>query len=442
MLAADCTPITRRRQQPGRDHVPVRAYSEPAREIPIAREADVLVAGGGPAGLAAAIAAGRAGAETVLVERFGYLGGTATASLMACINGFRNQVEPDATQTVRGIAEEIILRLKELGGLGTSPYQQKSYPTEPGALAYSYAIDTERFKHVALKVCVEAGVDILLHTYVCDSITEDGAVRGIVVENKSGRQALMGLVTVDATGDGDVAARAGAEFWQVRGDEEPRLTDGIMYRIEFGEGRPSGVFACDFGRNAVVWGPGAAAMDGTNADELSRAEVEARLRIYDDFADKRREHPELDNAKVVETPALLGIRQTRFIEGEYKLTADDAITGARFDDVVAISSCPIISYYGYRRYLEHEGYDIPYRCLVPKGVDNLLIAGRCISSEQQPYESHRAIAPIMAIGQAAGAAAALSAQSGTRPRHLDVRRLQRLLLSQGAELRLGTGDDR
>jgi 2-polyprenyl-6-methoxyphenol hydroxylase-like FAD-dependent oxidoreductase len=419
----------------------MKTYREPARDIPIGREADVLVAGGGPAGLAAAIAAARAGAKTVLVERFGYLGGTATASLMACVNGFRNQVEPDSTQTVRGIAEEIILRLEELDGLGRSPYDQKEYPTEAGALAYSYAIDTEKFKHVVLKLCVEAGVDLLFHTYVCDSIAEQGALRGIVVENKSGRQAVLAQATIDATGDADVAARAGASFWQARGNEAPRLTDGIMYRIQFGQSRPSGVFACDFGRNAVVWGPGLPAIDATNADELSRAETEARLRIYDDFAGKQREHPELTDARVIETPPLLGIRQTRFVEGEYKLTAQDAISGRRFEDVVAISSCPIISYYGYRRYLDHEGYDIPYRCLVPKGIDDLLIAGRCISSEQQPYESHRAMAPIMAIGQAAGAAAALSVESGAHPRGIDVKRLQQLLRSQGAELRLGTGDE-
>jgi hypothetical protein len=176
-------------------------------------------------------------------------------------------------------------------------------------------------------------------------------------------------------------------------------------------------------------------MNGADGEELSRGEVEARLRVYEDFARKQQEHPELADARVVETPPLLGIRQTRFIEGEYKLTADDAIGGRRFDDVVAISSAPIIHYYGHRRYLEHEGYDIPYRCLIPKGVDNLVVAGRSISSEQQPYESHRSMAPIMAIGQAAGAAAALCSQMGVRPRELEVARLQQLLISQGAELR-------
>ena len=182
---------------------------EPSRELPIVRDVDVIVVGGGPAGLAAAIASARAGARTVLVERFGYLGGTATASLMACINGFRNQVEPDFTQTVRGIAEEIVLELKEMDGLGKSPYPQKAYPTEPGQMEYSYAIDTEKFKYVTLKMCVDAGVDLWFHTWFADSIVEDGVMRGIIVENKSGRQAMLAKVVVDASGDGDVAARAG-----------------------------------------------------------------------------------------------------------------------------------------------------------------------------------------------------------------------------------------
>jgi len=260
-------------------------------------------------------------------------------------------------------------------------------------------------------------------------------LRDVVVENKSGRQALVTKVVVDASGDGDVAARAGAPYWQTRKDEAPRLNDGLMYRIEFGSERPEGVHACDFGTNAVVWGPRVGPINGADGDELSRGEIEARLRVYEDLAEKQAKNPELADARVVETPPLLGVRQTRFIEGEYKLTAEDAIEGQRFEDVVAISSAPIIHYYGYRRYLEHEGYDIPYRCLVPRKIDNLLIAGRCISSEQQPYESHRSMVPIMAIGQAAGVAAALCTREGVTPRQLGAPLLQKTLLAQGAELR-------
>ena len=410
-------------------------YTEPARDIPVVRDVDVIVVGGGPAGLAAAIASARNAARTVLVERFGYLGGTATASLMACINGFRNQVEPDGTQTVRGIAEEIVLQLKALGGLGRSPYPQKTYPTQPGQLEYSYAVDTERLKYVALRLAVETRVDLLFHTYFCAPILAGDQLRGIIVENKSGRQALLGRVVVDASGDGDVAARAGAPFRQTVRDEAPRLNDGLMVRLQFGATRPEGTFACDFGSNAVVWGPAVGPINGADAEELSRAEIEARLRVYDDLAAKQREHPELADARVIETPPLLGIRQTRFIEGEYRLTAEDALRGRRFEDVVAISSCPIIHHYGYRRYLEHEGYDIPYRCLVPQGVEGLLVAGRCISGDQEPYESHRAMVPIMAIGQAAGTAAALAAKEGVAPRRLNVARLQDTLEAQGAVAR-------
>jgi len=409
----------------------MRTYHEPARNIPIVREADAVVVGGGVSGLVAAIASARAGAKTVLVEQFGYLGGTATASLMACINGFRNQVEPDATQTVRGIAEEIVLRLKQLGGLGRSPYQQKPYPTEAGQLEYSYAIDTEKFKWVTLKLCVEAGVDIMFHTYFCDSIVEHSALGGLIVENKSGRLALMARVVVDASGDADVAARAGAPFWQPQRDDPHKFADSLMYRIEFGARRPCGgpadIFNCDFGSNAVVWGPTIGSIQETDADDLSRGEIQARLAVYQDFAAKQAEHLELRDAKVAETPPLLGVRQTRIVEGEYKLTADDVICGRRFEDVVAVCSCPIIGYYGYRRHLEHEGYDIPYRCLVPKKIDNLLISGRAISAEQQAYESHRAMAPMMAVGQAAGAAAALCCRTGAKPRELDVASLQSLL---------------
>ena len=408
-------------------------YLEPAKEIDVFGEYDVIIVGGGTAGLAAAIASGRNKAKTLLIERFGYLGGTATASLMININGFRNQVEPDSVQTVKGIGQEIILELHKLNGLGKSPYQQKEYDISKGELSYSYCVDPEKFKYVTLKLVHESGVDILFHTYFSDVVIEGNDLKGIIVENKSGRGALFSKVVVDASGDGDVAARAGAPFWEA-GPDDKALKDCIMYKISGIGGAKFG--NCRYGDSSVVWGPGGV-WGQNDAGEISRAEVKTRLQVFEHFQEILNKNPELKEAGayLAETPPLLGIRQTRFIEGEYKLTADDAITGRRFDDVVSISSCAIISYYGYRRYLEHEGYDIPYRCLVPKVVDNLLISGRCISSEQQPYESHRAMAPIMAIGQASGTAAALSVKENVKPRNLDVPLLQQTLIQQGVELR-------
>src|SRR5271157_3633007 len=393
-------------------------YHEPARDLPIFGKYEVVVVGGGVAGIAAAIACKRIGANTLLVERFGYLGGTATASLMNNVNGFSNQVEPDHVQTVKGIAQEIIIELHHMGGLGKSPYEQKEYDLERGELSYSYCVDPEKFKYVILKLVSEAGVDILFHTYFSDAILEDGEVRGIIVENKSGRGAIFASVVVDATGNADVAARAGVPFWQA-GTEDKKLLDGLMYKIaKVGSAE---VHGCQYGDCTVVWGPGLA-WGNNDAGEISQAEVGTRLEVFNHFESLLKQFPALREAGafIVETPPLLGIRQTRFIEGDYKLTASDAIEGRRFADVVAISSCPIINYYGYRRYLEHEGYDIPYRCLVPKQVEQLLVAGRCISSEQQPYESHRAQAPVMAIGQAAGTAAALCALNYVSPRELGV----------------------
>lgn len=131
---------------------------------------------------------------------------------------------------------------------------------------------------------------------------------------------------------------------------------------------------------------------------------------------------------------MLGIRQTRFIEGLYKITEEDVLRGARFDDSIAMASKPIIHYYGYRRFLKHEGYEIPYRCMLPKGVDGLLVAGRCMSSEQPAFESWRSVSPVMCLGQAAGTAAALSASLGVEPKRLDIEILQESLVRQGAEI--------
>lgn len=413
-------------------------YVEPAKKLQIYGSYDVVVIGGGCAGFSAAVASARNGVNTLIVERFPFFGGTATASLMGNINGFRNQVEPDRLQTTKGIGEELILNLIKIGGTGRVPniYKSKIYPNTKGQLSYCFSVDTEKLKYVMLKMVVDAGVDILFHTYFADVIKEDESVRGVIIENKSGRQAVLGRVTIDASGDGDVAFNAGVPFWQTKRDEAHRLTDCLMYKVT-GFPVDHQIKGCESNGNLVLWGPDPGPLDGTNAVELTRGEISARLRVYKDFEEKQREYSELKDARVIDTGSLLGIRQTRFISGVYKLSGDDVLEGKSFYDSVAMASSPIIHYYGERRYLKHEGYEIPYRCLLPMDADNLIVVGRCMSSDQIAYESWRAMAHIMAIGEAGGTAAALSSVHNIEPKKLDYRALQKQLTVQGAEIGQG-----
>lgn len=412
-------------------------FVESAKELDVFGSFDTVVVGGGCAGFTAAVAAARNGARTLILEQFPFFGGTATASLMANINGFRNQVKPDSLQTTKGIGEEVILKLREADGVGRSPYPSASVHKDvKGDLSYAFAIDTEKFKYITLKMVQEAGVQILFHTYFSDVIMDGNRVTGVIFENKSGRQAVFAKVVIDASGDGDVACRAGVPFWQTKHDEQKRLNDGLMYRVAgiSGSGESTG---CEYRDTAVLWGPSSRAADGADGNELTQEEIHARLSVYDDFEVKKQKIPALKDAKIIDTGTLIGVRQTRFIRGLYQITAEDVIEGREFEDSVAMAANPIIQYYGYRRYLEHEGYEIPYRCLLPQKIDGLIVAGRCMSSDQQAYESWRAMAHVMAIGEAAGTAAALSAKNGVEPKKLDVKALQEQLIRQGAEIGQG-----
>ena len=413
-------------------------YKEPAKEIPVYGRYDVVVAGGGCAGFAAAVAAARTGAKTLIIEQFPFFGGTATASLMATIVGVRNQVKPDELQVCKGIGEELILNMIAEGGAEHSrnSYESEKRSDTKGDLSYNYAFDTEIFKKVTLDMAVEAGCDILFHTYFADTIVEEDCVKGIIVENNSGRQAIFARVVIDATGDGDVAARAGAAFWQTKRDEAPRLVDAIMYKISGFDPDtdfPGGLF----GNELVLWGPATDGRDATDAKELTDMEIATRRAVFDHLENLKKERPDLKNARVADTGVLLGIRQTRFVKGVYTLTGDDVLEGAAFPDSIAMGANPVIHYFGYRRFLTHEGYEIPYRCLVPEKTDGLLVAGRCMSSDQIAYESWRAMAHILNIGEAAGTAAALSVRTDVQPRKLDVSLLQKALIENGAEIGQG-----
>jgi hypothetical protein len=262
----------------------------------------------------------------------------------------------------------------------------------------------------------------------------DGSrVTGVIVESKSGRQAITADCVIDATGDGDVAARAGAAFMSpVEYGKGDRMGMSLMYQL--GGMPPTGNAqeGIRIGDRVVKWGP-AFQGDGIDVESLTRAEIETRLKLWDDVGKLRAKKPAV---YLAQTATGIGVRETRRVVGEYVLSEQDAIKGMRFDDVIAISSNPLPDYHGRRLFLQHEGFDIPYRSLVPKTIDGLLLTGRCISCEQAPFQSARSMAPAMAIGHASGCAAAMSAKRDIPPRKLDVNSLQKLLKSQNAELRL------
>ena len=406
-------------------------------QTPIVARHQVVVAGGGPSGVIAALAAARTGADTLLIERYPFLGGNGTAGLMACYNGFRNQRPPEALQTVKGIPAEYIAELVRLGGIADEDsYPHEKHDVTKGDLPYCIGFDPEAAKVAMLNLLKKEGVKMRLHSWVVAPMLEGNRVIGVICESKSGRQAIAADIVVDATGDGDVAAWAGAPFMKPADplEKRDRMGTSLMYRI--GGVPPSlknfgGIRIAD---RVVKWGPGGGG-DCLDVENLTRVEVESRLKLWDDVQAMRKK-PGQETIYLMQTATCVGVRETRRILGEYVVTEQDAIKGTRFPDVIAISSNPMPSYHGKRFFFEHEGFDIPYRSLVPLKIEGLVLTGRCISCEQGPFQSARSMAPAMAIGHASGAAAALSALNKVAPRKLVVQSLQKTLLAQNAELRM------
>ena len=410
-------------------------YREDIRTSIVGRY-DVIVAGGGPSGFIAALAAARSGAETLLVERYPFLGGNGTAGLMTCYNGFRNQRPPEALQTVKGIPAEYIAEIVRLGGVADAdPYSREfQHNVAGGDIPYCVGYDPEAAKVATLNMVKKEGVKLRLHSWVVGPMLDGSQVTGVLLESKSGREAIAADIVIDATGDGDIAARAGAPFMSPakKGD---RMGMSLMYRLG---GLPSSVTGSYGGirisDRVVKWGPGFVG-DGLDVENLTRAEVETRLKLWEQVQ-KLQKKPGMESVYLLQSATGIGVRETRRILGEYVVTEQDAINGTHFPDVIAISSNPMPSYHGKRFFFKHEGFDIPYRSLVPKKVEGLVLTGRCISSEQGPFQSARSMAPAMAIGHASGCAAAMAAKGRVPPRKLEVKALQKLLLSQNAELRM------
>ncbi len=452
-------------------------YIQENRQTPVRWECDVVVAGGGTAGLVAALAAARNGARTILVERFGYVGGTminGAGPLHSFFNMYKNFPQTPKTQVVQGIPGEIIQRLIPLGGCKGHLEQ------EIGANYDSTAtiIDWEIFKDVILEMLQEAGVKILLHTWVADVVMEGDTLRGLIVESKSGREAILAKVVVDTTGDADVAYRAGVPCTNRFDDSSvgmpfgmahvdiPRAIrffeehDMIMSLVHADKGSDyDNVVRAGFTLRKLpefdafmsksgMWGPmtfsyhegvftfintaNLRSVDATDVEAASQAEITLRRQVHQMAAMLKKYIPGFENAYICWTPIHFGVRRTRIVSCAYDLSLQEIVDAARFPDEIAL--------YGFHdsapRVMIKDGkyYGIPYRALLPQKVESLLVAGRMITSDWEAHMSTRNTVSCMAQGQAAGTAAAMSALAGITPRQLDPQALRQTLKAQGVFL--------
>jgi hypothetical protein len=428
---------------------------EPARTTEVLGEHEVVVLGGGPAGIAAAAAAARAGRSTILVERYGFLGGAGTAAGLANFCGLHAKVNGEHRQVVHGIADDVLAQLKSLGAL-SAPHMLF------GGRIQAQAYDVSAYKLVADQLL--AKVRVLLHALAVGY--QDGH---LLVETKSGRRAIRGRIFIDCSGDGDLAAWMGASY-EVGDGKGNLLYPSTMYRIGGVDPAKAGNAweriaelmeeAERKGRrfprkkpivrpqpNPTEWranltqirNPDGSAVSGIDALQLSWGEAEGRRQVWDTFRFIRETTPGFERAYLADIAPQIGIRETRRIRGEHELSEDDVLDCVDFPDAIGVNGWPVEDHIAgnvdFRFQRKARGYNqLPYRMIVPLGVDNLLVAGRCASMTHGGQSAARVSGPCFVMGQAAGSAAHLALKHGARPRDLDAGELQHHLQGEGAWL--------
>jgi hypothetical protein len=447
----------------------MKTIKEPARETKVCREADVVVVGGGPGGIGAAVAAARNGADTVLIERYGHLGGMGTGGLVTIIPLLTDIF---GKQQIAGITQEWIDRLdareavdypkKEHWGsldkdLVRYYFDRSFFYTRLDRVIYAAIIDAEISKVILNDMVEEAGVKTYLHSWGTEPIMEGNTCKGVIFESKSGRQAILGKVIIDSTGDGDLLPYAGIEFednippnfrianlalcfWVDGVDLEkaddfrknnPEKFGELMRKCMEAGGFPSYFRSLLKNQENIVWChnryPNKSQID---VEELTRIEFEGRKKMMLTHDFWKKNLPGFEKSFIVLTCPQLGTRSSRRLIGEYKLTQQDMADNQPFEDTIAIF--PDLD--RGQESLDHPLMYIPYRSLLPKNVDNMLVACRAFSSDEHVQEWFNLIPHCITFGEAAGTASAMALQSGVGIKNVDMKALQKQLAKQGVPL--------